>query len=1545
MKIHRSAVVLVIIIAAAFLASVVVLAVTSTLVTTPANLQGWVRVTVAGPLPMPAVTPSVNFVPGPGSPPLGRGSAELRVGSDGDAAAQLRHPGFSGTALPNPSPTPAAVNELTSLSYSTYAQSGGSGGQAPYLLLNIDNDNDGALDDQLFFEPVYQNGTYSVIFLGDPVPNQCAVPACVIPGVWQTWDAFNGGWWSANESAGGPPLITLKRYREEHPNARIVNSASGLGGVRIVTGFGAGAWDNFVGNVDEFSIGVGPDTTIYDFETWQVTAVSPTQNDLNVVSNSNVTATFDDNPSPPTVTQSTFTLRGLFTGRYPGVYSFPTANSAQIDPAQNFKAGEVITATASSGIKNSSGDTLQPFTWQFWAATTGGSGRLLPHDTTPEFGGDESRGIALGDIDGDGDLDAVVANGAGEVVIGDSKYGKSLIACSPDSESVWLNGGTGGPFGSGSFMPHTGAGLNCFGNGDSTDVALGDLDGDGDLDAVVANKSGQAETVWLNNGLGDFTAHPTTPSFGADDSTAVSLGDLDGDGDLDALIANANDEPETVWLNDGTGTFTPHPTASEFDCEHSQDVALGDLDGDGDLDAVVANLPLSEVGSSVWLNDGHGVFTHHPTIPFLGDDANTGVALGDLDSDGDLDAVFSNTEDQPETVWLNNGSGGFTAHSTPSFGGNDSYDVQLGDIDGDGDLDAVVANKTSGGSVLGIRSITKGQTVAGVAGGGSSETVWRNDGTGVFAPHPTGPNFGAQESNAAALGDLDGDGDLDAVIANQAGSPAEIPLKTGKGSAATAVDSPAETVWINEADGDGVPDSTDNCPTTPNPLQEDADGDGVGNVCDNCVNTPNTNQADQDEDGVGDACDNCPATPNPDQTDQDGDGRGDACDNCPTVPNPGQEDLNANNIGDICENADLTITKTHSGNFTPGQTGTYTITVTNSGSGSTNGSTVTVTDVVPTGLTPTAPNGPHNGWLCSINGQTLTCTRNDLLAGGSSYPAITLTVQVANPAPLTVTNTATVSGGGEGDTTNNTATDVTNINCTADPAQTNNNPLVISRFRMNGPRRADDEFVEVFNPTDEIYTVASGNCTGGLAIFASAGNGTTSNAVDMVCQIPNGTQIPARGYFLCTGAAYSLGNLGLNGGPEGATATGDAAIGCGGACKGEIPDDAGLALLDVGVNLVTLCTKGGFACPTGFSYESIAASGNAKVYDSVGFSPYGQGAPAPDYPSLASNFCEGQCLKPVGDASIDPTCPESSIFPVLEEPPGVCYGQAGQYEFLRRQTTFNPSVGTLHQDTNNNVNDILLVAPNSGVNMGLSITGVLGVTAVHGAAGPQNSSAPADFPRVVFPQAPFDGGAGQLGARNAERNYNLDPTIANPDNDALGTFALRLRFTNNSGENVTGLRFRIDNISTLCGPQSTAAVGTGDAKNLSSTPDCGPGSFTAILKLLNSFQEVVVDSSDTAYAVHGTVMEDLNATATPTPPDTPARLLSPFGGGVDNSFIVNPSSSSSSVGDGVTGGTGVFATFIGDGDVIRIKIKFGVVKSGRFILLITPAAKTGAAEE
>lgn len=101
-------------------------------------------------------------------------------------------------------------------------------------------------------------------------------------------------------------------------------------------------------------------------------------------------------------------------------------------------------------------------------------------------------------------------------------------------------------------------------------------------------------------------------------------------------------------------------------------------------------------------------------------------------------------------------------------------------------------------------------------------------------------------------------------IVKQLGIAKAPPLPGGEGSA--------------DSDGDGKPNTVDNCPAIYNPNQEDADGDLIGDACDNCLTVFNPSQADADGDGVGDACDNCPALSNPDQSDVDGDGYGDVCD-------------------------------------------------------------------------------------------------------------------------------------------------------------------------------------------------------------------------------------------------------------------------------------------------------------------------------------------------------------------------------------------------------------------------------------------------------------------------------------------------------------------------------------------------------------------------------------------------------------------------------------------------------------------------------------------
>jgi hypothetical protein len=230
------------------------------LITVTASGQaGWqANVTAAG--------GAVNFVFGPAVPPIGDGSAQLFTGTQGDEGAELRQTGFNGTLL----------NQVVDLRYWTYDVTN-NGGQWPFIILNIDFNGDGTIDDLIFFEPLYQNGAFvpSLPNQGQPVLN-----------TWQRWNALAGGWWSLNSIGGATPGTGVKPLSTyiaavmgAGGNPRIVNSPTGLGGVRVLHGF-ASPGDVFNGFVDAFSIGTlaTQRTVTYNFDpfTAPIPPVPPT---------------------------------------------------------------------------------------------------------------------------------------------------------------------------------------------------------------------------------------------------------------------------------------------------------------------------------------------------------------------------------------------------------------------------------------------------------------------------------------------------------------------------------------------------------------------------------------------------------------------------------------------------------------------------------------------------------------------------------------------------------------------------------------------------------------------------------------------------------------------------------------------------------------------------------------------------------------------------------------------------------------------------------------------------------------------------------------------------------------------------------------------------------------------------------------------------------------------------------------------------------------------------------------------------------------------
>ncbi|MDP7033564.1 MAG: VCBS repeat-containing protein [Planctomycetota bacterium] len=322
-------------------------------------------------------------------------------------------------------------------------------------------------------------------------------------------------------------------------------------------------------------------------------------------------------------------------------------------------------------------------------------------DSGQELGNDLSYHVALGDLDGDGDLDLVMDN------------------------QIFLNNGSGSFTVTGQEL-QSGSGL-----------ALGDLDGDGDLDLVITRHSYLVSGTWIyfNNGLASFTLTGQELQGG----NGLALGDLDGDGDLD-MVNGTN-----IYFNNGSGSFSD---AGPVLVDVSYSIALlGDLDGDGDLDLVATGTQGQP--TSIHLNDGNGDFTEHGLVQA---DATISGELGDLDGDGDLDLVITSCQGQPTRIHLNDGSGHFTPSGQLEVGyelewGHFSFCVVLGDLDGDGDLDLVTNPGLD-------RSYEH------------SVQVHLNDGSGSFT-RTSEMSMGEMNWNQSiALGDLDGDGALDLALGN-----------------------------------------------------------------------------------------------------------------------------------------------------------------------------------------------------------------------------------------------------------------------------------------------------------------------------------------------------------------------------------------------------------------------------------------------------------------------------------------------------------------------------------------------------------------------------------------------------------------------------------------------------------------------------------------------------------------------------------------------------------------------------------------------------------
>lgn len=417
---------------------------------------------------------------------------------------------------------------------------------------------------------------------------------------------------------------------------------------------------------------------------------------------------------------------------------------------------------------------------------------------------------AVGDIDGDGDLDIV------------SVY-SGMIG---EIDVVYRNDGTG------RFVTDSSTALSDA-NTASANVVMADVDGDGDLDVI---RESDVVALFVNNGDGQFVV-----STRGNLPTGVvgSFVDFDGDGDLDMYKWSAGDGAVTFYLNAGSGSFHEDKTteATEFtkNYEFAVDFAVGDVDGDGDLDVVMANLGVSlrDAGGTgayepnrLYLGDGNGGLADATISHGLADSLQQmtwGVELADIDNDGDLDLLVANgkfnsnydetkhSTDYRNRVMRNDGHGFFTEDlSTAISVPNEfSFGFVIADFNDDGYLDVIVRHASGvtsdpnrmylgdglGGfiEVTAANPLTSGpdqDTVcADVDGDGDIDCVmsnplslFKNDGTGGFGT--AGFAILATAVRHSRFADVDGDGDVDMVgiVSQDAWTGLRLLMNSGSGS-------------------------------------------------------------------------------------------------------------------------------------------------------------------------------------------------------------------------------------------------------------------------------------------------------------------------------------------------------------------------------------------------------------------------------------------------------------------------------------------------------------------------------------------------------------------------------------------------------------------------------------------------------------------------------------------------------------------------------------------------------------------------------------------